>query len=74
MTTQAKPAPWYLWPLIGIWKLVTTILELTGRFVAIVWGLVLVLAGVLVSLTLVGAIIGIPLMIVGGMLVIRGIF
>jgi hypothetical protein len=37
-------------------------------------GLVLMLAGVLVSLTVVGAIVGIPLAIIGLLLTIRSIF
>jgi hypothetical protein len=53
---------------------VTTILGLTGRFVAMVLGLVLMLVGFLISLTIVGAIVGVPLFIVGFMLVLRGIF
>jgi hypothetical protein len=71
---HAKTAPWYLWPFIAIWRLVTTIIELTGRFVAILLGFVLFVAGAIVSLTIVGAIVGIPLMIFGGMLMLRGIF
>lgn len=39
-----------------------------------VLGLVLMLAGSLVSLTIVGAIVGIPLFIIGFRLVLRGIF
>ena len=73
-TLRWRKAHWLLWPLIALWRLVTTILELTGRFVAMVLGLVLMLAGSLVSLTIVGAIVGIPLFIIGFMLVLRGIF
>ncbi len=74
MSTHAKSARWVLWPLVALWKLLATIVELTGRFVAILVGFVLILAGAIVSLTIVGAIVGIPLMIVGGLLVIKGIF
>jgi hypothetical protein len=73
-TAQKRHVPWYLWPFWAVWMLVTTILEMTGRFVAIVLGLVLMLVGVLVSLTIIGAIVGIPLAIIGFLLVIRGIF
>jgi hypothetical protein len=69
-----KNMSWLLWPFIALWRLVTTILEMTGRFVALVLGLVFMLVGALVSLTIVGAIVGIPLFIVGFMLVLRGIF
>ena len=69
-----KNMSWLLWPFIALWRLVTTILEMTGRFVALVLGLVFMLVGALVSLTIVGAIVGIPLFIVGFLLVLRGIF
>jgi hypothetical protein len=74
MTQKSKSVPWYLWPFWAIWTLLTTILEMTGRFFAILIGLVLMLVGVLVSLTLIGAIVGIPLAIVGFLLLVRGIF
>jgi hypothetical protein len=75
MTTQAKRSiPWYLWPLAAIWKLLAVIVELTGRFVAMVLGIVLMLVGVLVSLTIVGAIIGVPLGFIGLLLFLKGIF
>jgi len=75
MTTQTKQhVPWYLWPFAAIWKLLAVIVELTGRFVAMVLGLVLILVGVIVSLTVIGAIVGIPLAIVGLLLLLRGIF
>ena len=74
MAHATKHAHWVWWPLIALWRLLATIVELTGRFVAIVLGLVLMLAGFLVSLTIIGAIVGIPLIIIGFMLAIRGIF
>jgi hypothetical protein len=75
MTTKEKHhVPWYLWPFWAIWRLLATVVELTGRFLAMVLGLVLILAGVLVSLTVIGAIIGIPLAIIGVLLLLRGIF
>jgi hypothetical protein len=75
MTTETKNhIPWYLWPFAAIWKLLAVIVELTGRFVAMVLGIVLIIAGVIVSLTIVGAIVGIPLAIVGLLLLFRGMF
>jgi hypothetical protein len=73
-TAEKRNIPWYLWPFWAIWMLVATILEMVGRFVAIVIGLVFMLVGVLVSLTIIGAIVGIPLAIIGFLLVVRGIF
>jgi hypothetical protein len=75
MTTEARHhTPWYLWPFAAVWKLVAIIVEMTGRLLAMILGIVFMLVGVLVSLTIVGAIIGIPLSIVGFLLFIRGIF
>jgi hypothetical protein len=48
--------------------------ELTGRFVAMVLGLVFIVVGVIVSLTLIGAIIGIPMAVIGLLLFLKGIF
>ena len=91
MTTKYQHqhhVPWYLWPFWAIWMLLATIVEMVGRFVAIVLGLVFILvgvlvisfqrdrpySGVLVSLTVIGAIVGIPLAIIGLLLALRGIF
>jgi hypothetical protein len=75
MTTQAKHhIPWYLWPFAAIWKLLAVIVELTGRLVALILGIVLMLVGGLVSLTVIGAIVGIPLAIIGLLLFLKGIF
>ena len=75
MTTEARHhTPWFLWPFVAVWKLVAVIVEMTGRLLAMILGIVLMLVGGLVSLTIIGAIIGIPLAIVGFLLFIRGIF
>ena len=75
MTTQRKHhVPWYLWPFAALWKLLAVIVEMTGRFVAMVLGIVFIVVGVLVSLTIIGAIVGVPLAIIGLLLLLRGIF
>jgi len=74
MTGQEKRIPWYLLPFAALWKFIAVIVEMTGRLVAMILGIVLMIAGALISLTVIGAIIGIPLMIVGLLLFIRGIF
>jgi hypothetical protein len=75
MTTETKThIPWYLWPFTALWKLLAVIVDMTGRFVAMVLGIVFIVVGVIVSLTIVGAIIGIPLAIIGLLLLLRGIF
>lgn len=49
-------------------------MQTTGRIVAIVLGLVFMLVGVILSLTIIGAILGIPLALFGFALTIRGLF
>lgn len=74
MTKKNHHTHWLLWPFIALWKLVAGIIALTGRLVAAILGLVLMIVGVIVSLTLVGAIVGIPLIIFGFLLILRGFF
>ena len=66
--------PLILWPFVALWRFVATIIEMCGRLVAAIMGLVLIAVGVLVSLTVVGLIIGIPLIIFGVLLIVRGFF
>ncbi|MBV6403086.1 MAG: hypothetical protein CNIPEHKO_03414 [Anaerolineales bacterium] len=74
MTTHTKHIPWYLWPFAAIWKLLAVIVELTGRLVAMILGIVLMLVGGIISLTVIGAIVGIPLAVVGLLLFLKGMF
>jgi len=75
MTTQTKKhIPWYLWPFVALWKLLAVIVEMTGRFVAMVLGIVFIIVGIIISLTIVGAIVGVPLAIIGLLLLLRGMF
>ena len=74
MMTHEPHVPLLLWPFWAIWRLVTLILEMTGRLVAVVLGLVLLIVGVLLTVTVVCAIVGIPLGIFGFLLLLRGIF
>lgn len=73
-TTQKHHTHWYFWPFRAIWRLLATIVEMVGRFTAMLIGILLILAGILISLTLIGAIIGIPLALTGFLLLLRGIF
>ena len=66
--------PWILWPFVALWRLIAMIVEFTGRIVAVVLGAVLMIVGIIVSLTIIGAVVGIPLAILGLLLVLRGLF
>lgn len=48
--------------------------KVAGRAVLLAIGFVLMIAGLLVSLTVLGAVVGIPMMIVGLILAIRAVF
>ena len=72
--SETRKVSWILWPFVTLWRLVTFILEVTGRFVAILLGFVLMAVGVLVSLTVVGAVVGVPIALFGLLLVFRGLF
>ncbi len=75
MTKRKKrKIPWFLYPFWLIWRLVIGIINFTGRLIGVILGLVLLIAGVILSLTVIGAIVGIPLIILGFMLIIRSLF
>lgn len=63
-----------LWPFWTIWRLVTGILELTGRLVVVILGIVFMLVGALLTALVIPAIVGLPLFIFGFLLTMRGIF
>lgn len=63
-----------LWPFEACLKLASTIVRLAGRFTAVVVGLILLMVGILLSMTIVGAIIGIPIFLLGFFLMVKGIF
>jgi hypothetical protein len=69
-----KRTPWFLWPFVAIWRLLAGIIQVTGRLVAAILGLVLMIVGVVLCLTVIGAIAGVPLIVFGLLLVLRGFF
>ena len=73
MTTE-RNVPWILWPFWAIWRLVMFIIELTGRLVSAILGLVLMITGTILTFTVVGALVGVPLILFGLMLVLRSLF
>ena len=74
MSDNDRNVPILLWPFYAIWRLVTFILELVGRLLAVILGLALMAVGVFVTLTIVAAPIGIPIAIFGFLLLIRAVF
>jgi hypothetical protein len=61
-------------PFKAIWRLVSMIFVMTGRLLAMILGVALMIVGVLLCFTVIGAILGIPLAIFGFLLATRGLF
>jgi hypothetical protein len=74
IATDERRIPWFLWPFYALWRLLTFILNATGSLVLAVLGIVLMVVGLLITLTVVGAPIGIPLAILGFLLLLRAVF
>ena len=70
---DSRKTHWLLKPFVWIWNLIAYFVTLTGRFLAVILGLVLMLVGIVLTVTVVGAFLGIPLAIIGILLVVRGL-
>jgi hypothetical protein len=71
---KCNHVPWFLWPFWAILRLIGFIIEMCGRLVGAILGMVFMMVGVVVSLTIIGAIVGIPLALFGFMLLLRSLF
>ena len=69
-----KTVPWFMWPFMAIWNLLALVLNITGRIIAGILGVVLMIVGIAVTVTIVGAPIGIPVAFIGLLLAIRSVF
>ncbi len=63
-----------VWPFVALWTLLTTIIRLIGRIGLWIVGMLIMIAGALLTLTIVGVVVGIPLLILGFLLVARALF
>lgn len=66
--------PVLLWPFYAIWRLLTFVLNVVGRLICAILALAIMFAGVLVTMSVVGAPVGIPLAALGFLLLIRALF
>jgi hypothetical protein len=71
---NSNPVPWYLWPFWAVWRLLAWIVSLTGRLIAIILGLALIIIGAVLCITVILLPLGIPMAIFGILLVFRGLF
>lgn len=72
--TSESRVPWILWPFYAVWKLLTLLLEILGRILCGLTGIALMATGVAISLSVIGAPLGIPLAAFGFLLTIRALF
>ena len=63
-----------MWPFYAVWRLLTFVVEFIGRLLCGVLGIGLMIAGVTITLSIIGAPVGIPLASVGFLLLVRSIF
>jgi len=66
--------PWFLWPFAVLWRLVELVLTITGRILGIILSLGLMIVGVALIMMSTGAAIGIPIAVLGLLLMVRSIF
>ncbi len=69
-----KDIPILLWPFYAVWCLLTFVFELIGRLLCALLGIGMMAAGVTITLSVVGAPLGIPLAALGFLLLIRALF
>ncbi len=72
--TTTSNVPILLWPFYAIWRLLTFVLKAIGRLLCALLGIGLMAAGVAITLSVVGAPLGIPLASLGFLLLARAIF
>jgi len=66
--------PLLLWPFYAVWRFLTLILNITGRIICAVLGIMLMMVGVAIALSIVAAPLGIPLAAFGFLLLVRALF
>lgn len=72
-STQSN-LPILLWPFYAVWRLLTFVLNVIGRLVSALLGIGLMIAGVAITLSVIGAPLGIALASLGFLLLIRALF
>jgi len=73
-TTRDPRVPILLWPFYLVWRMVSLVLEAVGRIACVVIGFALLAVGIAVSLTVIGAPLGVPLAAIGTLLLLRAFF
>lgn len=74
MESNRRSVPWIFWPFQFLWDFLSAILNITGRLIAGILGFIAMILGLILTLTVVGAPVGIPIMLVGVLLLTRSLF
>lgn len=64
----------FLWPIILLWRMVTMIGNALGILLTLLLGLAFMAAGYVLTATVIGAVIGIPLFVLGFLLLLRALW
>lgn len=72
--TADRNTPWIFWPFVALWRLLTFVLELTSRIICAVLGLIVAIVGSVITMSVIGAPVGIPLAIFGILMIVRAFF
>lgn len=72
--TIERRTPLLLLPFVALWRLLGFVIVLAGRIVCALFGLVVMIAGVALSMSVIAAPAGIPLSILGLLLLVRALF
>lgn len=73
-TATKRRTPILLWPVIGLWRMTTFVSNRIGILMTLIVGVLLMLAGYVLISTIIGAIIGIPLFVMGLFFTVRGLY
>jgi len=71
---DSKKSHWLFRPFIWLWNFIAYIITLTGRLLAVILGILFMILGAILTITVVGAIVGIPLITIGLLLAVRGLW
>jgi hypothetical protein len=71
---ENNTVPILLWPFYAIWRFATFILKLVGRILCGALGLGLMATGIVVTMSVVAAPVGVPMAALGFLLLIRALF
>lgn len=64
----------FIWPIKLLWKCVTVTCNAIGILLCLMLGTGMLVAGYLLTSTFIGAVLGLPLMVIGAFLVLRALY